>query len=145
MLAALLCVLGLSERRPACLAHAALGLSMRDPVLGPLPSAALSSAEVQVVCARLHPLTLRTYTTITVQPKCLARQELLLSALNLAGACAADARLAGLAAACMQQACEGALSAGVPVPQGVVPVLLGAIDAQPDPEARLFRSPFTYP
>ena len=69
-------------------------------------------------------------------------QELLLSALNLSAACAADARLASMAALCMQHACEGALSAGVPIPADVIAMLLLAIDAQTDPEARFLPSPF---
>ena len=64
-------------------------------------------------------------------------QGLLLSSLNLSARCAADARLAPVAAGCMLHACEGAVSEGVPIPPDVIAGLLDTIDACTDPEVTI--------
>jgi hypothetical protein len=61
-------------------------------------------------------------------------QGLLLSVLSLSARCAADARLAPVAAACMLHTCEGAVSERVGIPADVISGLLGTIDTCTDPE-----------
>lgn len=73
---------------------------------------------------------------------CEDAQALLLSTLQLAAQCLADPQVGRSASSCVLQACEGALSADMNIPETIASGLLSAVQTTQDPEVSPPGSPF---